>query len=96
MKNLILEAESFIRVNGKYKSIFPEEISAPIIAKFTEAFILNDLNLSKEDIKDQAIVFLEEEKLEEVFYCIEDFSDAMVEFTSRFIPNQTKTHSINY
>ena len=94
INNFIIEADTFICENETFLKKFPRYISAPIVASFAEAIVKNDLNISKEDLRLHAINFLEEEKLEEVFYCMDEFIEAMVEFSSGYIVNQTKEHSI--
>jgi UDP-glucose 6-dehydrogenase len=94
MEKFIKSAELFLKENRNYLDKFPKEISAPIMAHFAHSVITNDLNLSKEDLAKQARIFLLEEELEEINYCIENFINAMVEFTSSFIGNQTETHQI--
>lgn len=92
-EKLITEATIFVESNSEYSIWFPKEISAPIIAAFAEPVIENKLNLSKDDLKKQAEIFLREEQLEEINYCFDKFIDAIVEFTSEFISEQTIINS---
>lgn len=86
---LIKKAQDFINQNNRYSAFLPKEISAPIIAKFAEMIIVNELNLSPQDLIAQAKVFIIEAELEETYYCLDDMALAMQQFSSSFIQNQT-------
>jgi len=94
MQELIKKAESFISRNGEY-NILPCEISAPVMASFADAVIRNELVLSKEELFLQAKEFILNEELEEIFYCIDTFAEACMEFISSLTKTQEKSNSIH-
>lgn len=92
MENILKSAELFLHKN--YVNKFPPEISAPIMAHFAHSVVTNDLSLSYQDIIQQMKTFLFEEKIEEIYDCMDEFAMATADFVLSFGQNQQQTNQL--
>lgn len=92
-QHIVSEAKNFIQRDNTFSQTFPTDIAHYVMANFTHTLLENDLNLSKEDLYSQVIVYVQESQIEELYDVIELFAEAVSDFASTFILDQTSEHS---
>ena len=92
--NYIQRAQDYLIRHRDESVLFPSEISAPVMAAFAKAVVINEIHVPLHELNMLAADFLVNEQLEEFDYCSKEFSAFIANFTIQFISDKELKSSV--